>query len=88
MTAAHLIFAIATTSYIILAIQFEERDMVKFYGDSYRAYRRKIPMLIPLRLGKSDGKSMATDEKAESRSFSFEEGAAPHGSLRRNNSSD
>jgi methanethiol S-methyltransferase len=47
MTAAHLLFALGTTAYIILAIQFEERDLVAEHGDSYERYRRSVPMLIP-----------------------------------------
>src|ERR1044071_9009408 len=38
MTFAHLLFSIATTAYILLAIQFEERDLVREYGDAYEAY--------------------------------------------------
>ena len=50
MTTGHLFFAIMTTAYILVAIQFEERDLIKFYGDQYRHYRQQVSMLFPLRL--------------------------------------
>jgi methanethiol S-methyltransferase len=49
MTAAHLVFAIMTTAYILIAIQLEERDLAKVHPE-YAGYRRRVPMLIP-RLG-------------------------------------
>jgi protein-S-isoprenylcysteine O-methyltransferase Ste14 len=48
MTIGHLLFSVATTVYILLAIQLEERDLVKLFGDQYRRYRVEVGMLIPM----------------------------------------
>ena len=47
MTVSHLVFAIATTGYILIAIQFEERDLVAHHGKSYRTTANRVPMLVP-----------------------------------------
>jgi protein-S-isoprenylcysteine O-methyltransferase Ste14 len=47
MTAAHLLFAIMTTAYILMAIQLEERDLGDIFGERYAQYRRSVPMLVP-----------------------------------------
>jgi protein-S-isoprenylcysteine O-methyltransferase Ste14 len=52
MTAGHLVFALATTVYILIALQIEERDLIDLHGDAYREYKRDVSMLIPLPMRK------------------------------------
>jgi protein-S-isoprenylcysteine O-methyltransferase Ste14 len=47
MTLGHLFFAVTMTVYILIAIRFEERDLIAKHGDHYRDYRAKVPMLVP-----------------------------------------
>ncbi len=53
MTAGHLLFAVGMTSYILVAVQMEERDLVAELGDHYRDYRREVPMLLPRPRGRA-----------------------------------
>jgi protein-S-isoprenylcysteine O-methyltransferase Ste14 len=52
MSWGHLLLAVGMTIYILIAIGHEERDLIAMFGDEYRAYRRRVGMLVP-GLGKS-----------------------------------
>ena len=46
MTVTHLFFALVTSAYILVAIQLEERDLIREHPE-YAAYRKQVPMLMP-----------------------------------------
>lgn len=47
MSQGRLFFAVATTAYVLIAIQLEERDLITVFGDRYRDYRSRVGMLLP-----------------------------------------
>ena len=47
MTQGHLFFALMCTAYILVAIQFEERDLIRDHGEDYKVYRSGVSMLVP-----------------------------------------
>lgn len=48
MTGGRLLFAVATTAYCLVAVRLEERDLLRFFGDQYARYQRRVRMLVPI----------------------------------------
>jgi protein-S-isoprenylcysteine O-methyltransferase Ste14 len=64
MTVGHLLFASATTVYILIGIQLEERDLIQSFGDEYRRYRNEAAMLTPLPKRRKPAERRASPERA------------------------
>lgn len=63
MSGGHLLFSIATTGYILLAVQVEERDLIAHHGEAYRQYRREVPAFVPIP-GRAASREPAPDAAA------------------------
>jgi protein-S-isoprenylcysteine O-methyltransferase Ste14 len=66
MTAGHLLLAALLTGYMLVAVVFEERDLVAHFGETYENYRRRVPMFIP-RFGKraNDSGELQTETETQ-----------------------
>jgi protein-S-isoprenylcysteine O-methyltransferase Ste14 len=65
MTIGHLAFSLITTAYILIALQWEERDLIAEFGETYQKYHARVPMLLPFSLFRRESLSERTAPRAE-----------------------
>jgi protein-S-isoprenylcysteine O-methyltransferase Ste14 len=61
MTVGHLVFSLAVTGYIFIAVQFEQHDLIQHFGERYRAYMRQVPAFLPRLSGSGTSRSEETE---------------------------
>jgi protein-S-isoprenylcysteine O-methyltransferase Ste14 len=59
MSTGHLLFASACSAYVLVAVQLEERDLIRAFGRRYLAYRASTPMFLPRPRRAADGTRLA-----------------------------
>jgi protein-S-isoprenylcysteine O-methyltransferase Ste14 len=47
MSVGHLLLAVVFTAYMLIGMRFEERDLERKFGSSWREYKAAVPALIP-----------------------------------------
>ncbi len=62
ISAGHLLFAVLTTGWMLLAIQLEERDLVREHGDAYRRYRNRVGLFSWFQRGRKHEPQFPLDE--------------------------
>jgi methanethiol S-methyltransferase len=62
MSIGHLVFALAVTAYILVAVQLEQRDLTRMFGERYRAYMQRVPAFFPRVVGGGRSRSGHTQE--------------------------
>jgi len=63
MSLGHLFFAVMTTTYMIVDIQFEERELLRAHGERYANYRKQVSMLMPIRFAKAEPEAEDVKQK-------------------------
>lgn len=48
MSLGHLVLSAGFTGYIVIGTKIEEGDLVRMFGERYRRYRQRVPMLLPV----------------------------------------
>ncbi|MFW6067617.1 MAG: methanethiol S-methyltransferase [Myxococcota bacterium] len=74
MTVGRLVFAAGMSSYILVGIRFEERDLLRAFGAKYRAYRERVGMLLP-----RPGRTARPEERGAERPVAATDGGADGG---------